>query len=89
MPVASQWFAAPDTTYEISQSARFNDDDSSYLHRTPSSAGNRRTWTWSGWVKRGNLGSKYFFGAVNTGTDSIGFTSTGIITIGFNNANDG
>ena len=89
MPVASQWFAAPDTTYEISQSARFNDDDSSYLHRTPSSAGNRRTWTWSGWVKRGNFGSKYFFGAVNTGTDSIGFASTGIISIGLNNANDG
>ena len=89
MPVASQWFAAPDTTYQISQSARFNDDDSAYLHRTPSSAGNRRTWTWSGWVKRGNLGSKYFFGAVNTGTDSIGFTSTGIISVGFNNANDG
>jgi hypothetical protein len=89
MPVASQWFAAPDTTYQISQSARFNDDDSAYLHRTPSSAGNRRTWTWSGWVKRGNLGSKYFFGAVNTGTDSIGFASTGLLTIGFNNANDG
>ena len=25
----SQWFAAPDTTYEIDQSIRFNDDDSS------------------------------------------------------------
>ena len=23
----------------------------SYLSRTPSSAGNRKTWTWSGWVK--------------------------------------
>ena len=32
-------------------SARFNDDDSAYLSRTPSSAGNRKTWTWSGWVK--------------------------------------
>ena len=27
---------------------------STYLTRTPSSAGNRRTWTWSGWVKRGS-----------------------------------
>ena len=26
-----------------------------YLKRTPSSAGNTRTWTWSAWVKRGGL----------------------------------
>jgi len=37
--------------YEIDNSLRFNDDDSAYLGRTPSSASNRRTWTWSGWVK--------------------------------------
>ena len=42
--------------YEIDQSLRFNDDDSAYLSRTPASAGNRKTWTWSGWVKRGNIG---------------------------------
>jgi len=41
--------------YEIANSLRFNDNDSAYLSRTPSSAGNRKTWTWSGWVKRGNL----------------------------------
>ena len=41
--------------YEIEQSLRFNDDDSAYLSRTPSTAGNRKTWTWSGWVKRGNI----------------------------------
>ncbi len=46
-----------DTAYSIANSARFNDDDSAYLSRTPASAGNRKTWTWSGWVKRGNLGS--------------------------------
>jgi len=44
------------TDYEIDQSLRFNDDDSAYLSWTPSSAGNRKTWTWSGWVKRGNIG---------------------------------
>jgi hypothetical protein len=37
--------------YEISNSLRFNDGDSAYLSRTPSSASNRRTWTWSAWVK--------------------------------------
>ena len=41
--------------YRVKRSARFNDDDSSYLSWTPSSAGNRKTWTWSGWVKRGNI----------------------------------
>jgi len=41
--------------FPIEQSLRFNDNDSAYLSRTPTTAGNRRTWTWSGWVKRGNL----------------------------------
>lgn len=30
---------------------------SAYLTRTPSSEGNRKTWTWSGWVKRSGIGS--------------------------------
>ena len=38
--------------YEIERSLRFNAGDSAYLNRTPSSAGNRKTWTWSAWVKR-------------------------------------
>ena len=38
----------------ISKSLRFNSADSAYLNRTPASAGNRRTFTWSGWVKRCN-----------------------------------
>ncbi len=41
--------------YKIKNSLRFNDDDSAYLSRTPAGAGNRKTWTWSGWVKRANL----------------------------------
>ena len=41
--------------YAIDQSIRFNDDDSAYLSRTPGSAGNRKTWTFSSWVKRANL----------------------------------
>jgi len=36
---------------------RFNSADSAYLNRTPASAGNRKTWTWSGWIKRGTLGT--------------------------------
>ena len=43
--------------YTLAQSLRFEDGDSAQLSRTPSSAGNQKTWTWSSWVKRGNLGS--------------------------------
>ena len=46
-----------DTGYDIEQSLRFNDDDSPILSRTPSSASNQKTWTWSGWIKRSNLGA--------------------------------
>ena len=44
--------------YEVEQSLRFNSADSTYLYRTPSSAGNQRTWTWSVWLKRGSLGTE-------------------------------
>ena len=40
--------------FKIERSLRFDSTASSYLSRTPSSAGNRRTWTWSSWVKRGS-----------------------------------
>ena len=39
----------------IERSLRFNDGDSSYLQFTPSSTGNRKTWTWSSWIKRGKV----------------------------------
>ena len=42
--------------YTISRSLRFNSSDSAFLSRTPASAGNRKTWTWAGWVKRSLLG---------------------------------
>ena len=42
--------------FPIEQSLRFNDNDNAKLVRTPASAGNQKTWTWSCWVKRGNLG---------------------------------
>jgi len=41
--------------YEIGESLRFNSLDSAYLSWTPSVAGNRTTWTWSGWIKRCRL----------------------------------
>ena len=51
----------------VNNSLRFRSSASAYLSRTPASASNRRTWTWSGWVKRGNLASEQMlFGAGDT-----------------------
>ena len=38
--------------YEIERSVRFNKADSAAMSRTPSSAGNRKTWTFSCWFKK-------------------------------------
>ena len=64
---SSQWMYASGGFYDfpISNSLRFEDGDSAYLNRTPS-ASNRRTWTWSGWVKRSTIitsNQNCFFGA--------------------------
>jgi hypothetical protein len=56
---SSQWmYSSGESFYshEIGQSLRFEDGDNASLNRT-FSAGNRRTFTYSTWVKRGNLGS--------------------------------
>ena len=58
---------------KIERSLRFDRGDTSYLTRTFSSAGNRRTFTFSSWVKlsgtsQGNSGA--FFSANKTG---VGF----------------
>lgn len=44
--------------YLLQRSVRFRASASAYFNRTPASAGNRKTWTWSGWVKRGTLGTR-------------------------------
>ena len=43
--------------YEISRSLRFNSGDSAHLSRTPSSAGNRKTFTFSAWIKLSDIGT--------------------------------
>jgi hypothetical protein len=55
----------------ISKSLRFNSADSAYLNRTPASAGNANTWTWSGWVKRGALGSVQVLFSAATDTNNF------------------
>jgi hypothetical protein len=41
--------------YEVDNSLRFNDGSSDYLNRTPGSASNRKTWTFSAWIKRSTI----------------------------------
>jgi len=57
--------------YAVDNSLRFNSGSSDYLNKTFGSAGNRKTWTWSAWIKRSALGSSvnYLFSA---GTDGNG-----------------
>jgi hypothetical protein len=43
--------------YTVDNSCRFNDDDGAYMHKTPSSSGNQRTFTFSTWWKQGDLAS--------------------------------
>jgi len=58
---SSQWmYASGDFT--IDQSLRFNNDDSAYLSRTPASASNQKTWTFSCWAKY-NTAGRGIFGA--------------------------
>ncbi len=64
--------------YEISNSLRFNDDDSPQLSRTPD-AGNRRTFTLSFWLKRGNLGTNNPT-VISSGTNSSNDTRFAIRT---------
>jgi len=72
----------------IDGSLKFNETLGSYLTRTPSSNGNRRTWTWSCWCKiaklpeSGTNGDRTLFSAVDAQTngddDAIRFIRTGI-----------
>ena len=61
------------TGYEISNSVRYNDDDSPELSKAPSSASNRRTWTWSCWIKRSTISAFNVWGAGNSVDDRIHF----------------
>lgn len=84
MPIsaASMWLRKRQN-YQIDRSLRFNDDDSSYLSRTVGS-GNRKTWTWSGWVKRGNLGTEqWIFQASDNVTGRGNFYFTSANALGF------
>ena len=56
MPLILGTNSIKDTGYDVANSLRFDDGGSEYLQRTPSSTGNRKTWTFSTWIKRSGIG---------------------------------
>jgi hypothetical protein len=78
--------------YNIERSLRFRSSASAYLNRTPASAGNRKTWTWSGWVKisKDATTAQYIFTGNSAATDAgflgFGFSSaaTNFVVTGWN-----
>jgi hypothetical protein len=76
--------------YQIERSLRFNAADSAYLSRTPASAGNRKTWTWAGWVKRSTTGGNEALMYINSpNNNAFRFEQgTGYIRLFFNGATD-
>lgn len=66
--------------YNIANSLRFRASASAYLNRTFSTPTSSTIYTWSGWVKRGALGSTaYLFGASTT--TNFGFNSSNNIVL--------
>jgi len=70
--------------YDIDNSLRFNDGDSPNLYRSPTSAGNRKTFTISVWAKKSGLGTnQVIIGAGESpgsnNEDKLGFASQGTL----------
>jgi len=51
--------SAADTGYDVDNSCLFNDDDSAFMHKTPGSSSATKLWTFSCWIKLGNIKNSY------------------------------
>ena len=61
--------------YTIDQSCRFDPTRTTYLHRTPGTASDQKTWTFSTWAKRGRMDTaQYIFSMVAGYNDTGWFT---------------
>ena len=58
--------------YLLAKSLRFRSSASAYLNRT-FAAGNQKTWTWSGWVKRGTLSNYPVLFSIGSGSLSSNY----------------
>jgi hypothetical protein len=88
--IPSELFAIADNNaqLEIGQSLRFRSASSTYLKRQTTIAGNKQKWSWSGWIKRGNLitdqmlfATNYYVVNVLQTDQNIGFSASGAFYI--------
>ena len=57
--------------FTLEKSVRLNSPDDAYFSRTPSTAGNRKTWTWSSWVKLTHVGYQNLFANLVNNSNGI------------------
>jgi len=55
------------TAFTVDYSCRFNDGDSAYLDRTFGTPTNQKKWTYSCWIKRGDIGNRSVWGLAASG----------------------
>ena len=60
--------AAP--SYDVDRSLRFSGVGETRLNYTPASGGEKKRFTFSFWIKRGNLDRRMIFGAYNSGAST-------------------
>jgi len=81
---ASPLLTTTDCGYTIAKSLRFRGSAQGYLSKTPTSSGNRKTYTMSFWVKRGSIGTgsyQYLFGTFPTSSTEFNFAFTNSDTL--------
>ena len=90
MPLILGTNSIKDTGYDVANSLRFNSGSSDDLVYTPSSTGNRRTFTWSVWVKRSKLGASQFtlFKKEGSGSDTNGNGNADYLGLAYFNSDD-
>ena len=89
MPLILGTNSIKDTGYDVANSLRY-DGSSAYLNRTVG-AGNRQTWTWSGWIKRSTLGTdQCLFDTYVHGNDNFrtNFADTDKVSMRFYNGTE-
>jgi len=71
MPLILGTNSIKDTGYNVANSLRLDDGSSAYMHKTPGSAGNRRTFTLSIWFKISavDTGTRFLFSAQSDGNN--------------------
>jgi hypothetical protein len=90
MPLILGTNSIKDTGYDVANSLRFNSGSSDDLVYTPSSTGNRRTFTWSVWVKRSKLGvgQMTIFKKEGSGSDTNGNGNADYLGLAYFNSDD-